>query len=100
MGGKAVTSIETRSEADGIALQPDGKVVIGGEFGFAADVPRHHLARLNADGTVDPSWYPEANGAVNSLALQAAASARPRGGARSTTPWSTRVRLSAAFRSC
>jgi len=58
-----------------LATQPDGKIVVGGEFanfrtrdGFS--VARHNLARLNADGTVDPTFNPNANGAVRALVLQ------------------------------
>ncbi len=38
-----------------IAVQPDGKLVIGGGFTTFDGVPRTRLARLNADGTLDPS---------------------------------------------
>jgi uncharacterized delta-60 repeat protein len=37
-----------------LAVQPDGRVLIGGEF----DLPPRGLARLNADGTVDGSFHP------------------------------------------
>jgi uncharacterized delta-60 repeat protein len=36
-----------------IALQQDGKIVIGGTFATVAGKPRTGVARLNADGTVD-----------------------------------------------
>jgi uncharacterized delta-60 repeat protein len=39
-----------------VALQPDGKVLVGGAFSSIAGVTRHGLARLNPDGTVDPSF--------------------------------------------
>jgi uncharacterized delta-60 repeat protein len=38
---------------DSIALQTDGKVVIGGGFTFVNGVPINRFARLNADGTLD-----------------------------------------------
>jgi hypothetical protein len=36
-----------------IALQPDGKVLLGGWFMSAADAARGGIARLNADGSTD-----------------------------------------------
>ncbi len=41
-----------------IALQPDGKIVIGGAFSHIDGTPRDTLARLNADGTLDRSFSP------------------------------------------
>lgn len=40
-----------------LALQPDGKIVIGGGFTTVGGYPRQHLARLNADGTVDEPTF-------------------------------------------
>jgi uncharacterized delta-60 repeat protein len=60
-----------------LALQADGKVVIGGTFGFlqangaATIVTRNNLARVNADGSLDAGYDPNANASVLSLALQA-----------------------------
>ena len=56
-----------------VALQPDGKVVIGGHFGQVAGVSRRFIARLNADGSLDTSFDPGggANGTVEAVALQA-----------------------------
>jgi uncharacterized delta-60 repeat protein len=36
-----------------LALQPDGKVLIGGDFVSVNGVSRNRVARLNADGTLD-----------------------------------------------
>jgi hypothetical protein len=44
------------SSGDGvysIALQPDGKTVIGGYFTAVNGTKRNRLARLNADGSLD-----------------------------------------------
>jgi len=38
------------------AALPDGKILIGGAFGAVHGVPRQHVARLNADGTLDESF--------------------------------------------
>jgi uncharacterized delta-60 repeat protein len=43
-----------------LALQPDGKVVIGGLFTNVAGVSRGHIARLNADGSLDVRFNPGA----------------------------------------
>jgi uncharacterized delta-60 repeat protein len=61
-----------------IALQPDGKVLIGGRFASVGGQNRRGLARLNADGTLDTTFgdagLDVASGnnykAVRSIALQ------------------------------
>lgn len=65
------------SRVSTIAVQSDGKVVIGGFFtsilgtkATASDT-RNFLARLNTDGTVDSTFNPNANGPVIASALQA-----------------------------
>jgi uncharacterized delta-60 repeat protein len=40
-----------------LALQPDGKVIIGGGFTSINGVRRYRIARLNADGSVDPLFH-------------------------------------------
>ena len=40
----------------GIALEPDGRVYIGGNFGSYNGIPRSHLARLRDDGSLDLVW--------------------------------------------
>jgi uncharacterized delta-60 repeat protein len=55
-----------------MAVQPDGKVVIGGDFTQVDGVPRNYLARLNADGSLDTTFDPGntlMNGSVYALAL-------------------------------
>lgn len=56
-----------------MAEQSDGKVVIGGEFGQVNGLSVSNIARLNADGTFDPSFNPGQgpNGPVYALAIQA-----------------------------
>lgn len=39
-----------------IALQADGKILISGDFEKVDGVPRAHVARLNADGSLDPAF--------------------------------------------
>ena len=39
-------------------VQPDGKVVIGGDFTQVDGYARNHVARLNPDGSLDTSFNP------------------------------------------
>ena len=39
-----------------IALQPDGKILIAGDFSSVNGQPRNAMVRLNPDGTLDPSF--------------------------------------------
>ncbi|MNV05181.1 hypothetical protein D3C71_955080 [compost metagenome] len=41
-----------------IAMQPDGKMVIGGAFTTYNGVARNYIARINADGSIDNSFNP------------------------------------------
>lgn len=54
-----------------MAVQPDGKVLVGGAFFSSSGTAPGNLARLNPDGTVDksfdPDLYVDAN--VNALAV-------------------------------
>ncbi len=56
-----------------VALQADGKILIGGGFTLVNGTNRERLARLNSNGTLDPGFNPGSsiNASVNSLALQA-----------------------------
>jgi len=39
-----------------IALQQDGKILVGGDFAAFDGISRNRIARLNTDGTLDPSF--------------------------------------------
>ena len=56
-----------------IAVQADGKVLIGGEFTTYNGTARNSIARLNSDGSLDPSFNPGsgANWQVLSSVVQA-----------------------------
>lgn len=41
-----------------IALQPDGKIILGGIFGQYDGISRNRIVRLNSDGTLDESFDP------------------------------------------
>jgi len=58
-----------------LAIQPDGKIVLGGNFSHVAGKTTYCLGRLNADGTYDtnfnPGYYnPGANSSVDCVAVQ------------------------------
>ena len=53
-----------------IAIQPDGKILIAGNFTSIDGVPRNRIARLNADGTLDNNFDFGVNEIATSLALQ------------------------------
>jgi uncharacterized delta-60 repeat protein len=61
------------SIVDAVALQRDGKVLIGGSFTSYKGVSRHGVARINNDGSNDSSFDPgSANRGVFAIAVQAA----------------------------
>ena len=52
------------------AVQPDGKILVGGTFTTVLGVARNNIARLNSDGTLDTAFNPTANGSVLSIVAQ------------------------------
>lgn len=48
-----------------IAVQPDGKVLIGGEFTQVSGVTRNRIARMNSDGSLDTTFLNGSAGANN-----------------------------------
>ena len=54
-----------------LALQTDGKILVGGQFSTLGGQGRNYIGRLNPDGTLDTSFNPGASNLVYSLALQA-----------------------------
>src|SRR5438270_887243 len=58
-----------------VALQPDGKILVGGRFttfggGGTGVNSRLHFARLNPDGSLDSSFNPGASDTVWAIAIQ------------------------------
>jgi uncharacterized delta-60 repeat protein len=55
-----------------LALQPDGRIIVGGQFSQIDLTQRFNLARLNTDGSVDMSFDPGngPNGDVNAIVIQ------------------------------
>jgi uncharacterized delta-60 repeat protein len=58
------------SFVNAIAVQPDGKLLIGGTFTAVLGVARKNIARLNTDGTLDTAFDPNANNEVDTIAVQ------------------------------
>ncbi len=62
-GGNLDTSFDPGSSIDSgvltTALQPDGKLLIGGTFTTVGGLARTGLARLNLDGSVDSTFNPD-----------------------------------------
>jgi uncharacterized delta-60 repeat protein len=65
------------SQVYALALQSNGQILVGGAFnalqpnGAAAPTTRNHMARLNADGTLDTTFNPNVVAAVTAIAVQA-----------------------------
>lgn len=74
--GRLDTSFNTgtgpNNYISGVAIQPDGKVVIGGNFSAINGVARNNIARLNPDGSVDTTFNPGSgtNSAVMNILVQ------------------------------
>lgn len=66
------SSSNTNGDVFTIALQTDGKILIGGVFSTYNGVTRNGIARLNADGTIDSTFNPllGANNGVNTIVVQ------------------------------
>jgi uncharacterized delta-60 repeat protein len=52
-------------------VQADGKILVGGDFSTLGGQSRSRIGRLNANGAIDTTFNPGANGSVRALALQA-----------------------------
>ena len=51
-----------------MARQPNGGLILGGDFTLIDGVLRQNLARLRPDGSLDPDWNPPVDGPVVALA--------------------------------
>ena len=52
------TLCDTNAHIRAVVIQPNGKLVIGGSFTNIQGTARRGIARLNRDGTLDPSFDP------------------------------------------
>lgn len=66
IGSGANSAVKTAS------LQPDGKIIIAGNFSLFNGVTRNKIARINSDGTMDSSFNPGigANNMINTTSIQ------------------------------
>ncbi|MHC9539738.1 MAG: carboxypeptidase regulatory-like domain-containing protein [Vulcanimicrobiota bacterium] len=63
----------TNGLINSIAVQNDGKIIIGGSFSSYNGTVCNNITRLNSDGTIDAIFNPGgtgANGLINSIAVQ------------------------------
>src|SRR2546428_4917455 len=65
---------EANNTVNSLAVQADGKILVGGGFSTLGGQSRNYFGRLNADGTLDTRFNPGAAGPnypwVNSLVVQ------------------------------
>ncbi len=54
------------------AVQPDGKIIVGGYFWDLGGQSRNRIARLHADGSLDAGFNPSANESVYSVVVEGA----------------------------
>lgn len=63
---------QASTRVSSIAVQADGRILIGGEFTNIDGVARNHYARLNPDGSLDAALHNSSGGlAVHAVAVQA-----------------------------
>ncbi len=53
-----------------VVVQPDGKILFGGDFTTIGGFTRNRIARFNPDGTLDTAFDPNADGTVYAIAIQ------------------------------
>ncbi len=63
-------SPEINDQVRALALQPDGKILIGGNFNQIGTQGFHEFGRLNPDGTIDTNFLGSANSSTDTVAVQ------------------------------
>src|SRR6476620_8344689 len=73
LGADPVSPCNANGSITKAVSQLDGKVIVVGNFSYIGNVEKAGIARLNADGTLDPTFDPGtgANGTINLVAVQA-----------------------------
>ncbi|WP_165371403.1 hypothetical protein [Pseudolysobacter antarcticus] len=61
------TAGSANNDVSAVALQPDGKILIGGSFTSYAGAAHNHIARLFADGSIDPSFNSGTLGVISGV---------------------------------
>ncbi|MBS1797001.1 MAG: VCBS repeat-containing protein [Acidobacteria bacterium] len=69
-GPDFISSAGLGGEVRSLIVLPDGRILVGGSFLAVDGVAGGGVRRLNADGTVDPSFSVVAVGTVNDMELQ------------------------------
>jgi uncharacterized delta-60 repeat protein len=59
-----VADVNPGARIFGVAVQRDGRILLGGDFTHVAGVPRARIARLRPDGSVDPDFVASVDGDV------------------------------------
>jgi uncharacterized delta-60 repeat protein len=94
--GTLDTAFNPNADSDGavfsVAVQADGKILLGGDFIGINGQQRQRIARLNPDGTLDTAFNPNSNGGIRSIAVQADGKVLA-GGLFSTIGGQTRINI-------
>lgn len=71
LDGTYVAATESNSSLFSSMVQSDGKLIIGGNFTIINNVPKNGIARLNANGSLDPTFNVGTglNGAFNTIKI-------------------------------
>jgi len=70
------TSVDSEYAVDAIAVQTDGRILVGGNFNTMGGLPYGALARLDPNGSLDETFPPitglqeDGDGGVNSIVIQ------------------------------
>ncbi len=64
------TGVGANNTIEAVIIQPDGKIVFGGNFTSFNGVAKSRIARLNADGTIDTTFTATVNNNIFSTILQ------------------------------
>lgn len=75
--------------------QVGNRTIIGGDFTEVGSQPRHHIAAIRADGTVDPTFRPEVDGVVHAVEGSADGTTIYLGGAFTSVDGRARANLAA-----
>ncbi len=67
--GETVDAEFGRNKIELIAVQPNGGLIVAGDFLKVNGLRRRGLVRLTPDGMVDPAWNPDPDGKVTAMAL-------------------------------
>jgi hypothetical protein len=82
---------DAATAVNALLVGPDGKIYIGGPFKNVNHEARSHLAALNPDGTLDPTWLPNANDNIRTMVFAEDGNTIFIGGRFSTMNGATRV---------